>query len=130
MPEASLLVKLDQLHTIKTGCKIRVLGCVHGYDIENARLTLRDRYPATTKDAPTAIVTIENLVDGLNHELLATGTWLNIMGYVRITPSGMTVSRRAQVTCVEATMLWSAGAVKVEKYHAAVEALQEATKGV
>jgi len=61
----------------------------------------------------------------LSHDLLETGTWLNVIGYVRAKPSGVKVSRKALVTFVDATMVWSAGAIKVEKYHAAVNGLQE-----
>lgn len=101
---------------------------VHSYNVQDACLSLRDHYPATAKHTPTALVTIENLLlDGLEHDLLETGAWLNVIGYVRARPSGTKVSKRSWVTYVEAVMVWSAGAIKLEKYNAAIDELQAAT---
>ncbi|EMC92451.1 hypothetical protein BAUCODRAFT_77748 [Baudoinia panamericana UAMH 10762] len=130
MPEPSRLVKLGQLHQIDKGSKVRFLACVHNYDGQTARLTLKDRYPATSPGTPTAIVSIHGVIDGMNHELLETGAWLNVMGYVRSSPPDLVTSKpnrskTARLTYIEATMIWSAGAIKLDVYQAAVTSLQE-----
>ena len=98
---------------------------VHQYDAADACLTIRDHYPVSAKSTPTAAVHLHALIDGLNHELLQVGAWLNIIGYVRSAPTDVKVSRRARLTFVEATMLWSAGAIRHAKYQAAVDDLQK-----
>ncbi|KAK3679055.1 hypothetical protein LTR78_001508 [Recurvomyces mirabilis] len=126
MPEPSRLLKLEQLPSTTTtiGTKIRFLGCVHDYDTTTALLTLRDHYPATAKDVPTIFVSIDNIKDGLDHELLAVGSWLNVMGALRARPQGFKVSRQARVAFVDATIVWSAGAVRLERYQDAVDGYQ------
>ena len=98
---------------------------VHAYDVPSARLILRQHYPATAKSVPTAVVDVENLVDSLDPDILETGTWLNVMGYVCSKPEGVKLSRKARVGFVDATRLWSAGTIRLEKYQAAVEGLQQ-----
>ncbi|KAI7220061.1 hypothetical protein KC333_g2575 [Hortaea werneckii] len=132
---SSRLMKLEQLQNIELGTKIRFLGCVHSYDGQSAYLTLHDRYPATANDTPTAIVSIENLLESLNHELIAVGSWINVIGYLRSLPESVVVpadgkrSRGAKhhsqpIVFVESSMIWSAGSVRTEKYNAAVTELQ------
>lgn len=111
---------------------------IHSYDGRTARLILRDRYPATAKDVPTVIVNVEHVLETLRHDLLETGAWLNIMGYVRPCPDAADAKahtkpkrtkRKAaqQPAYVEATMIRSAGAIKLDKYDAAITELQQAS---
>lgn len=120
----------------QTGCS-NILS-IHAYDGQTARLIVRDRYPATTKDVPTAIVSIHNVLASMNHDLLEVGAWLNIVGYIRPLPAATETAADAKVklskrkalsniTFVDATMIWSAGAVKVEKYNDALTELQRAS---
>lgn len=101
---------------------------MHAYDAENTHLILRDRFPATAKSAPTALVDIEGTLEGLKHDLCTTGTWINVIGYIRPRPEGIKLSRKARMTFVEASMIWSAGIIRLEKYQAAVEARQATTE--
>ncbi|KAK4541491.1 hypothetical protein LTR36_007937 [Oleoguttula mirabilis] len=123
---------------MNAGTKVRFLGCAHAYDGQTARLIIRDRYPATAKDVPTAIVSVQNLLEIMNHELVEVGAWLNIMGYVRALPelvdtpadAGVKRSRRKALhhtTFVEATMIWSAGVIMVDKYNDVLTDLQRAS---
>ncbi|KAK5115327.1 hypothetical protein LTR62_001527 [Meristemomyces frigidus] len=125
MPEPSQLKKLDQLPETSAGIKVRFLGCVHSRDTNNVHLTLRDHYPSTAKDTPTILVLVDAIKDSLNHELLAVGSWLNVIGYVRSRPNECKVSRQAQVAFVEAIVMWSAGAIQHNKYQAAVADFQQ-----
>jgi len=73
----------------------------------------------------------------LNYELLEVGSWVNIIGYIRTVPEVPAVTtevkdkrlrRKAlQATFVEATMLWSASIIRLEKYDAALAELQKAS---
>ncbi|GAB1732368.1 hypothetical protein NU195Hw_g7312t1 [Hortaea werneckii] len=134
-PRSSRLVKLNQLQHIDLGTKVRFLGCVHAYDGQSACLTLHDRYPATANGAPTALVSMENLLESLNHELIAVGSWINVIGYLRPLPksvvrsadekSSRSARRHSQpAVFVESSMIWSAGSVRMEKYDAALTELQ------
>lgn len=96
---------------------------VHLYDAETTILVLRDHYPAT---APTVQVKIDNLLESMNHELLQVGSWVNVIGYIRPVAVEAKGSKRSRTTFVDATMLWSAGAVKLNNYSAAVKDYQAA----
>ncbi|RMY87948.1 hypothetical protein D0864_00455 [Hortaea werneckii] len=134
-PRPSRLVKLDQLKHIDLGTKVRFLGCVHAYHGQSACLTLHDRYPATANGTPSALVSIENLLESLNYELIAVGSWINVIGYLRPLPEPIVrsadenTSRNARrhsqpVVFIESSMIWSAGSVRMEKYDAALTELQ------
>lgn len=125
MPEPSRLVKLEQLPDVATGDKVRFLGCVHVYDAKTARLTLRTHYPATAKRSVAAVVSIDNLLETVKYELLEVGAWLNVIGYIRPMPGAERSKGLFQVVFVEATMMWPAGAVKLDRYDVAVQELQE-----
>ncbi|KAF2774051.1 hypothetical protein EJ03DRAFT_74896 [Teratosphaeria nubilosa] len=130
MPEPSRLVALDQLSTLSAGSKVRFLGCVHSYDDKTAVLVLRTHYPAASSDAPTALVHLENVLGSMKHDLLEVGSWLNVVGsIVPQSTSGVVQGHRSrkherQATFVEATLVWSAGAIKLEKYEEAVKNVQ------
>lgn len=95
---------------------------------------MHDHYPATSRSTPSAIVSIEVLLETRDHTLIEVGSWVNIIGYVRNMPHSYDVtdsreSRRPKHSAfVEATMIWSAGTVKLEKYDAALTELQKAQK--
>ena len=108
---------------------------VQSYHPSEAKIVLRDKYPATTTTVPTAVVSIENILEDINHDLLQTGCWLNVVGYVRMPPvdaarrskSSKDVSKpkeASQQTIVEATMMWSAGAIKLDMYKSATQEYQ------
>ena len=99
-------------------------------------IVLRDKHPVTNNTAPTAVVSIENILENINHELLQVGSWLNIMGYVRTSPVDaarwsksskdvVKLKEASHPTMVEATMIWSAGAIKLDKYKSATKDYQK-----
>lgn len=78
---------------------------------------------------------MENLLESLNHELIAVGSWINVIGYLRPLPksvvrsadekSSRSARRHSQpAVFVESSMIWSAGSVRMEKYDAALTELQ------
>ncbi|EME83237.1 uncharacterized protein MYCFIDRAFT_102528, partial [Pseudocercospora fijiensis CIRAD86] len=56
---------------------------VHAYSGKRAFLVLKHDFPATTAKAPMVLANISNLLDSMNRDLLQTGAWINVVGYVR-----------------------------------------------
>jgi len=79
-------------------------------------------------------VGIGNITSTVDITMTQTGAWINVVGYVRrfetetsqVTPLA---KAQPQVTSalVEAIMIWSAGAVKLDEYEAGVKAMQATT---
>lgn len=110
---------------------------VYSYDSKTGRLVLQDRAVSSTGSSlRPAIINIDNILENVSHELLEVGAWLNVIGTVReheaavrSSKSGRSKTRsskRLSFPVVDATMIWSAGAVKLEEYRASVEAYQSA----
>lgn len=108
---------------------------IHERDANKAQITLRDKFPTATSEHPTAVVNIESILENVNHELLQVGSWVNLMGYVRVAPksgkrdlkSAKDVNKSGSSSSpvhVEATMMWSAGAIKLDKYQTAAREYQ------
>ncbi|KAM0700794.1 hypothetical protein Q7P35_012515 [Cladosporium inversicolor] len=122
-PDASRLVLLSQLPDAPAGIKVRFLGCVDTYDSELAILRLRDRFPATSATSGAANVNVNNVLDVLNVETTQVGAWVNVIGYVR-QDTELQSKSKPRASTVDAVLIWSAGAIKLEDYEAAVLALQ------
>ena len=93
------------------------------YDSEDAILRLRDRFPATSATSGAANVNVNNLLDVLNVETTQVGAWVNVIGYVRQDTETQSTSN-LKASTVDAVLIWSAGAIKLEDYEAAVRSLQ------
>lgn len=82
----------------------------------------------TTSDIPTVIVKLEHVLENVNHELLQIGAWLNVVGHVE-KPQGVNRNGTKRNThspgLVAATMIWSAGAMKLDRYESAVQGYQK-----
>lgn len=87
------------------------------------------------------MVSVETLLKTLGHEVVEVGAWLNVIGYIRpsLLDNSEAVAGKQKVkqrsrepvhaaVSVEASMIWPAGAIRLEKYNAALEELQEACK--
>lgn len=97
---------------------------------------LKHDFPATTAKTPMVLVNINNLLDTMNRDLVHTGAWINIVGYVRkqarsainedVRRDGKTSTRRRPISIpyLEATTVWSAGAVNVTSYTSAARSYQ------
>lgn len=111
---------------------------VDSYDPKTAKLILQDRYASSTTPAvQSATVNVDNILENISRELLEVGAWINVVGTMREavaidrvpSKSGRnrsSKSRKAASPVVDATMIWSAGAIKLEEYRAAVEAYSSA----
>jgi len=56
-------------------------------------------------------------------ETTQVGAWVNVIGYVRQNTEMQSTSK-PRASMVDAVLIWSAGAIKLEDYEAAVRALQ------
>jgi hypothetical protein len=119
-PEPSHLLLLSQVHRQTPGTKIRFLGCVNSYHIPSGTLILQAEYPAASNQTPTVLANINNVLEDVDRELLQTGAWVNVIGYVRAGAG------KGQAPGVEVMMIWSAGAVKLDDYHSAARSYQAA----
>jgi hypothetical protein len=97
------------------------------YDSDLAILHLRDRFPATSASSGAAKVNVSNLLDVLNVETTQVGAWVNVIGYAHQGTEPQSTSQ-SQASKVDAVRIWSAGAIKLDEYEAAVKALQNTTK--
>lgn len=95
---------------------------------------MKRNYPATNPDVPAVIVNMENVLENVNHELLEIGAWLNVVGYVEKAPgfdkTKPVISKDAEretqpLVLVAATMIWSAGAIRLDRYESAVQGYQK-----
>ena len=133
---------LSQLPDPPAGTKVRFLGwlvdsrlsemwflnanhveSVDAYDSELGVLRLRDRFPTTLATSDSSNVNVNNLLDVLNVETTQVGAWVNVIGYLRQDSESQLISK-PRASTVDAVLIWSAGAIKLEDYEAAVRALQ------
>ena len=98
------------------------------YDSLSATLHLKDRFASTIAPSTSgsASVNVAYVLDALNLELTQVGAWVNVVGYVR--SAGNVHSDSGKTPCsVDAVVIWSAGAIKLDDYEAAIRDLQATT---
>lgn len=95
---------------------------VHAYIVDKAELVLREQYPATNDSDPVAVVKLAAVLENLGQDIVQVGSWVNVVGNVRAHSNDRTArgARTSVTTVVDATMIWSAGAIKPDKYRTAV----------
>lgn len=89
---------------------------------------MEDPFPANTH-IPAVVVNIQHMLEGIDHDLLRIGAWINVMGYVQSLPEswngeGHPMPKKQiklKITFVQASMVWSAGAINYAHYVDAVE---------
>jgi hypothetical protein len=98
------------------------------YDSMLATLHLKDRFASTTAPSTygSASVNVAHVLDALNFELTQIGAWVNVIGYVRNAGDAQPDSGKTSCS-VDAVIIWSAGAIKLDEYEAAVRDLQATT---
>lgn len=96
-------------------------------------LTLKDRFSTSGKTV-AALVGISNITSTLDITLTQVGAWINVVGYLKGSSTNTNtppppVKGQSPATSVDldAVMIWSAGAVKLEDYEAGVKAMQSTT---
>ncbi|KAI9824938.1 MAG: hypothetical protein M1832_001543 [Thelocarpon impressellum] len=126
-PVPARLVFLSELHKAAVGDKVRFLGCVMRYSIEDATLVLRHQYPVQSSSA--ALVNIFILLDTVSASDLQVGEWLNVIGYVSISSTDAALKNERPATSprvyVQAIAVWTAGAIKLGEYEKVLEERRE-----
>ncbi|CAD0112533.1 unnamed protein product [Aureobasidium uvarum] len=111
-PLPSRLCAISQLSMLRSGDKVRFLGCVNQYHESTALLSLFHNFPSS-QDQQTTQVDISQLLDTIDHQHLQVGAWLNVIGY--ITPSASKSRPK-----IQAIIVWSAGAINLQQYENAL----------
>ncbi|CAP72813.1 uncharacterized protein PODANS_2_2430 [Podospora anserina S mat+] len=120
-PLPSQLCLLSSLSQKDIGDKVRFLGCVTSYSTESGVLTLQYR-GSEDRQLTFASVDVNLVLQSLKAEQTRVGEWVNVIGYVTSTDSKK-LGDTNPVVEVQATLLWSAGPLNLEKYEASVQAL-------
>ena len=84
-----------------------------------AALILKHNYPYDSPTATVASVEISHLLESVKGSDLEKGAWVNLVGYKTLLTRPQPNNSECQV-CVQAVMLWSAGAVKLHAYETAL----------
>lgn len=129
-PAPSMHVFIHQLLKQENNAKVRFLGCVIDYDSNTGQLTVEHNYPrsADVELPKSAGVNINLILNTIKIDVLQAGSWINVIGYVRHAPlpktqhtrSARMLSAQRQPT-VQAVLVWSAGALRVEEYEKTLE---------
>jgi hypothetical protein len=98
------------------------------YEVSTGTLLLEHAFPQQVLPTPKASVDIRLVLESIKAHDLQRGSWLNIMGYVRKseqrrkkpTNSETEEPNMAGLPIVQAIVVWSAGAIKVADYEAAL----------
>ncbi|MCJ1412395.1 hypothetical protein MMC19_006489 [Ptychographa xylographoides] len=99
------------------------------YSSSTGRVHLQHAYPTPSpgKEAVTvsAVVDVNLLIETLKSTDTQTGEWVNVIGYVGDKNSTGTRTARTEPGSkevqVQALMVWSAGALRIEEYEKAVQ---------
>ncbi|KAK4203243.1 CST complex subunit Ten1 [Triangularia verruculosa] len=120
-PLPSQLCLLSSLRQKDVGDKVRFLGCVTSYSTVSGILTLQ--YRGSEDDQLSfAAVDVNLVLESLGAEQTRVGEWVNVIGYVTSTDSKELGDKNPAVE-VQATLLWSASPLNLQKYEASVKAL-------
>ncbi|KAK0719722.1 CST complex subunit Ten1 [Lasiosphaeris hirsuta] len=130
-PPPSQLCLLSALPSKEVGEKVRFLGCVLSYLTASATLMLEHRRPKdNTGPIVRVYVNVDHVLERLGAQQTRAGQWLNVIGYITAAPpsTNARISSDHQASIVpvsiQAVLIWSAGALDVQRYEAVVETLQ------
>ena len=111
----------------------KFLLSVTRYTVSTAVLALQHSFqlPSSSKtiqDTVTALVDVKLLSESLKLTDIQEGEWLNVIGYVDTVssrkagkPTRINEEKVALEVKIDAVMLWSAGAVMIDKYESALQ---------
>jgi len=127
-----------------SGSLAETVRSVEKYDIASGVLTLGHHYPSSSATT-LAQVDIDLVMETSSRLDLEVGAWINVIGYLTATPPQMTSTLRRAATevrtqarrkgersadprtvSVQAVMLWSAGAIKLDEYERSLELRKQA----
>ncbi|KAL9081439.1 MAG: hypothetical protein Q9159_007307 [Coniocarpon cinnabarinum] len=124
--------------TTGPGTKVRLAGCVNRYDVSSGTIDLASCWPCASEE--TRRIDISNLASALSHDLVQTGVWINVMGYIHTHDRASHIPQKVpydpalghnyasvhgnaasvggmemNVNIVQATAIWAMGPVMGEK---------------
>ncbi|KAL4780937.1 CST complex subunit Ten1 [Aspergillus varians] len=136
-PPPSTRAFLSDIPSLPADSKVRFLGCVKTYQISTGRLVLEHNYPRMKKprqDPASVSVDVNAVLETVTWEELCVGAWINVIGYVRRTPTARweegasTPASVSDSVHVDAVVVFPAGAVDLGEYEQILCDLQEVEK--
>lgn len=151
-PLPSKLTLLSSLPSYDIGDKVRFLGWLVGlpaqtldfdcgmpansghsvtsYSIASAQLALQHHFPKTSE--VTAVVDVRLLLEKIDAEQTAIGQWVNIIGYVAVSPTDPANKKLhskmdASTVHVQALVLWPAGPLRIDRYEICLADMRESS---
>ena len=138
-PLPTRLIFLSDLAATAPGTKVRLLGCIENYNAKTGHLIVQHAYPPPPSQCSRAVVDVNLLLDNMKSNDTAMGEWVNVIGYVDAQPAKIEEKGKVGLkgahgqagkesggamadTRVQAVMLWSAGAIKLDEYERTVAA--------
>ncbi|KAK4177693.1 telomere capping, CST complex subunit-domain-containing protein [Triangularia setosa] len=101
--------------------KLTLVTSVTSYSTESGVLTLQYR-GCEDSQLSFALIDVNLVLQSLGGEQTRIGEWVNVIGYVTSTDSRK-LDDTNPVVEVQATLLWSAGPLNLQKYEASVKVL-------
>jgi hypothetical protein len=141
-PVPSKFVFLHEVASLASGTKVRFLGWYEAssvpiavlltsfpsivqYDGSQSRVLLEHAFPKDTSPVPSIWVDLTLVLETTKSTTLSPGTWINVIGYVRVTPraSGRKSGNRfrSAAQSLQAVLIWDAGAVRIGDYENTLE---------
>ncbi|KAK5057716.1 hypothetical protein LTR84_011717 [Exophiala bonariae] len=125
-PAPSRFIHVSEIPPLPSGTKVRCLGCVVQYDITTGRLLLEQTFPKTFHSKHQVWVDVNLVLETIDAQVLCPGAWVNVIGYTRNHGSRSDNKNTAEQgsgkgMALQAILIWSAGALRVEDYTSIVE---------
>ena len=104
------------------------LCSVVDYEVSTGSILLEHAFPQQMLPPPTVSVDVQLVLESINAPDLQRCSWLNVIGYVRKSEQRRKRTsnpntddiKRAPIPIVQAINIWSAGAIRVGDYEAAL----------
>jgi Telomere capping, CST complex subunit len=112
------------------------LHSVRDYDIARGQLHVEHNYPAEIPPTRNVKVDVSLVLELAKRDAFDTGSWVNVIGYVKVSASARNKRKRSDlpdtrstpVIVVQAIVLWAAGSLRIGEYEKALERQKEARK--
>ncbi|KEF62580.1 uncharacterized protein A1O9_00553, partial [Exophiala aquamarina CBS 119918] len=126
-PAPSRFVFISELSSLPSDTKVRCLGCVVRYDLAEGRLLLEHAFPKLVQSRYQIWVDVNLVLESIDPQALYQGSWVNIIGYTRHTPSlgeskdGPEQQNSEQCLTLQAVLIWDAGPLQINDYTSTLE---------
>lgn len=110
------------------------------FDYETAKgcLHVEHAYPHNVVPTPRAYVDVNLVLETVSSKLLQSGSWVNLIGYVKSEPIVRGRPKRTRpdpmevhsVPEIQAVLLWDAGIIRAEDYESTMEEQRSVQKQI